>query len=379
MLFLSYASPDRARVETYYDALEQMGFRPWMDSRMLRVGQNWDFEIQRALDQAKIVVLFLSNNSVDRRGYVQREIKISLRKLEEKLIDDVYIIPVALDDVVRPPELSRIQFVDAKSPDCLEDMRLSISDQLKKLGEAELRETEIDGVKYARRKYSDSYDGIPGYEINADFVALKSDEYANINNANDLISGEIARSIMNSRSCALVPDNELYNIGQARWSRTNTLDWVLGEVVNSGRILSVVYTVHHYGAGAAHPVSGFKTFNFFLSPLIEISSFKDIIEDNACLEVIQTEARTQLSETLRAMIDGEPDENWIIEGTSDWDCFRSFSIHEGKISFHFGSYQVAAYVFGHQSVTIPVKKIAAYLTDFAANSLDVGWVKSQQT
>ncbi len=221
----------------------------------------------------------------------------------------------------------------------------------------------------------DTYDGVPGYEINADYVTVTSDEYPNLNNATDAIAGEISRSIMASRSCIIEPNVSLYNIGQARWSRTNTLDWVLGEVVSSGRALSVVYTIHYYMAGAAHPSSGFRSFNFFLSPLIEIKSFENLIEDKSCLAVIQKQAQLQLTTKLRSLSGNDPDQDWIKSGTKDWSCFRNFSIRDGDIVFYFGSYDVAAYVFGHQTVAIPAKDIAAYMTEFAANSLDLGWVR----
>jgi hypothetical protein len=76
LIFISYASPDRARVTPYYEDLENRGFNVWIDYKRLLAGQKWDFEIRKTLDAAALVVVFLSNNSVDRRGYVQREIKL---------------------------------------------------------------------------------------------------------------------------------------------------------------------------------------------------------------------------------------------------------------------------------------------------------------
>ena len=275
----------------------------------------------------------------------------------------------------RPIELNGIQFVNASSAHCLEEIRISITEQLARLGEAEASEAETESVKYRRRRFYDRYDGIPGYEINVEYVTISSEDHPSLENANDAIKGEISRSIMDCRSCAISPDSSLFNIGQARWSRTNTLDWVLSEVVTSGRILSVVYTVHHYMAGAVHPVSGIKTFNFFLSPMIEAQNFEAMIEDKSCLPLLQSTTRTQLYASLRSISDSEPDEEWIADGTKDWSCFKSFSIRDENIVFYFGSYQVAAYAFGHQTVTIPARDLAPYMTEFAANSLDLGWVR----
>ena len=89
-IFISYASPDRERVLPYFNWLEKQGFNVWIDCRRLKAGQNWDFEIKRALDKATFVLMFVSNLSYDRRGYLQRELKLALDKLSEKLIDDIY-------------------------------------------------------------------------------------------------------------------------------------------------------------------------------------------------------------------------------------------------------------------------------------------------
>jgi hypothetical protein len=67
-VFLSYASPDRDRVGPYADALESHGFNVWVDYKRLKAGQNWNFEIRRELEKAAVIVVFISNNSVDRRG-----------------------------------------------------------------------------------------------------------------------------------------------------------------------------------------------------------------------------------------------------------------------------------------------------------------------
>jgi putative cell wall-binding protein len=114
-VFLSYGSPDRQRVLPFYDFLISRGIEAWVDVKELRVGQNWDFEIKRALRRASIIIVFISNTSIDRRGYVQREIKAALDRASEKLIDDIYLIPVILDDDASVPEqLSHIQHVRAR-------------------------------------------------------------------------------------------------------------------------------------------------------------------------------------------------------------------------------------------------------------------------
>lgn len=83
-VFLSYASQDRERVLPVYEYLVTNGYpNTWIDCKKLLGGQNWDLEIKRNLGKSQIIIIFISNSSVNKRGYVQREIKIALKYLEE--------------------------------------------------------------------------------------------------------------------------------------------------------------------------------------------------------------------------------------------------------------------------------------------------------
>lgn len=376
-VFLSYASPDRDVVEEFYDALVGFGLNPWMDSRKLTAGQNWDFEIQRALDQAAIVVVFLSSHSITRRGYVQREIKLALRKQEEKLIDDVFLIPVALEPTERPRELSDIQFLDASSRTVYEDLRRAVSTQLEKVGEAKGEFRVADEVAYRIRSVIDSYDGIPGYEINTDFISIESNKYKNVTDAANFINGALSDLTMSARNAASDPDPINFNLAQDSWSRTNSLDLVFNELTTVGRVCSVSYTIHTYMAGAAHPVSSFLTYNFMLSPVTRIESLGSLFDNERAIEYIQLISRQQLLSNLRDQSGTEPDISWITSGTSDWSDLDHFTFKDGNLLLHFGSYQVAAYAYGHQSVSIPLVDLAGYLTRRASIALNVGWQRDR--
>ena len=135
LVFISYASPDRDRVSPFYESLIAEGFKVWMDCRDLRPGENWPFEIVRALDKATFVIAFISRNSFDRRGYVQRELKIALDKRNEKLVDDIYLIPVLLDaDAEIPPQLKDLQLISARAANCKAQIVEALRHQLERLG-----------------------------------------------------------------------------------------------------------------------------------------------------------------------------------------------------------------------------------------------------
>lgn len=111
-IFLSYTRDDQETVEKLYHFLSNAGFRPWMDTRDILAGEVWRNAIQRAIRDSDFFVVCLSENFVRRRGYLQKEVKDALKIQEEKLGDDIYVIPVRLDDCEIPDDLRDIHCLD---------------------------------------------------------------------------------------------------------------------------------------------------------------------------------------------------------------------------------------------------------------------------
>jgi len=111
-IFLCYTRPDRSKVEDLYEKLSSAGFKPWMDKRDILPGEQWEVSIQKAIRNSDFFLACLSVNSVDRRGYLQKEIKDALTIWQEKLSEDIYLIPVRLEECIVPDELRRFQYAD---------------------------------------------------------------------------------------------------------------------------------------------------------------------------------------------------------------------------------------------------------------------------
>jgi hypothetical protein len=78
-IFLCHASEDKAQVREVYHCLRAIdGFEPWLDEVDLLPGQDWNREIQQAIQNSDFILIFLSRTSVTRRSYVQREMKLAL-------------------------------------------------------------------------------------------------------------------------------------------------------------------------------------------------------------------------------------------------------------------------------------------------------------
>lgn len=112
LVFFCYASEDCDTVEKIYEVVDENGFKTWWDHRNLMPGQDWDKEITLAIEEAAICLVFLSNNSVHKTGYVNKEIKLILDKMDMMPEGRVFIVPIRLDDCAIPNRLSKWQVLE---------------------------------------------------------------------------------------------------------------------------------------------------------------------------------------------------------------------------------------------------------------------------
>jgi chaperone required for assembly of F1-ATPase len=111
-IFISYARSDANVVQNLYETLLGSKHHPWMDVNSIKGGENWLRAIYKAIDECQIFLAVLSNNSVSRRGVIQKELKKALDKWDGMLPDDIYIIPVRIDDCPIPDLLKHIQVLE---------------------------------------------------------------------------------------------------------------------------------------------------------------------------------------------------------------------------------------------------------------------------
>jgi hypothetical protein len=63
-VFLCHASADKPAVRALYQRLVRDGVDAWLDKEKLLPGQDWRLEIPKAVREADVVVVCLSNNSM---------------------------------------------------------------------------------------------------------------------------------------------------------------------------------------------------------------------------------------------------------------------------------------------------------------------------
>jgi hypothetical protein len=67
IIFLCHASEDKIEVQRLYQRLHADGFVPWLDTENLLPGQDWDYEIKKAVRAADAVVVCLSISTRPKR------------------------------------------------------------------------------------------------------------------------------------------------------------------------------------------------------------------------------------------------------------------------------------------------------------------------
>ena len=106
-VFLCHWSGDKPAVRELYRRLKTDGFDPWLDEVELLPGQDWEAEIGAAVRLCDAVAVCLSQKSVDKQGYMQKEIRFALEEADRKPEGMIFIIPIRLEQGVRVPDKLR--------------------------------------------------------------------------------------------------------------------------------------------------------------------------------------------------------------------------------------------------------------------------------
>jgi SOS-response transcriptional repressor LexA len=125
-VFLCHSSEDKPKVRKLYRRLVSDGFDAWLDEEKLIPGHNWDYEIRKAMQETDVVIICLSNNAVNKAGYVQKEIRQAIDKANEQPEGKVYLIPLKLEDCKVPASINQYQWVDLFSRTGYQQLRTTL-------------------------------------------------------------------------------------------------------------------------------------------------------------------------------------------------------------------------------------------------------------
>jgi hypothetical protein len=356
VVFLSYAREDADRVGSLYDALNNAGFKPWMATRDILPGENWERSIWRAVRRADFFVACLSSRSVGKRGFLQKEIKQALDIWQEKLSEDIYLIPARLEGCEVPVDLAQFQWVD-----------LFLEGGLGQL----LRAVEIGCQRQGKVRTQDHpyrivtvrlYDHDPDhrlYNVDVAYPQVQPEKPEWAKEINSHISGWVADLILSfrkqSRAAGVGEDAAKLHV-KLPGGMIDDLSISYAVTLFTGDLLSIRFQVSTYGAGAAHPNHNVRTFSYFLEPTV-LLDLSDLFEPGAhympalaalCSRALKAQAEEE----------GVSEEGWIEEGAAPEETkYKNFVLSDSALIVTFDPYQVGPYAWGIREVRIPYAKI----------------------
>lgn len=116
-IFISYCFKDKKQVEDIYDILTLFGCKPWMDTRDIPPGDRWKKSTKKAISESHFFMICLSNNSVNKRGLLHKKIRYTLDILNEVFHENIFLIPMRLEECNVPEDLQDLQLVNLYEDD----------------------------------------------------------------------------------------------------------------------------------------------------------------------------------------------------------------------------------------------------------------------
>ena len=361
-IFLSYAREDFERVAELYDRLFYAGFRPWIDKKDILPGEKWEQSIWKAFHNSDFILVCLSKNSVNKRGFLQKEIREALDKWREKLEDDIYLIPVRFDDCDVPASLREFEWVDLYEANGWILLLKSIYKGIERLGKHDGFQAAYSGIKIRTERLIESKESFPKYNLDVEFPQIDGLLGQSARELNIIIEGTLLSRVHAFR--AIHGKDALLNEWLSQF--TSELNSSYEVTLLSDTLVSLKIDFYEYGAGAAHGNSSTVTYNYQLSPIFPVdlnALFCPHIRPNH-LEIISEYCLNDLKRQAKQEIDAEFISSWVDEdGVSPMNekNFEKFNITEHSLIFTFDPYQVAPYAWGTRLVEIPYSGIKEYL------------------
>lgn len=156
-VFICYGREDETHARRLNQDLKGAGLNTWFDRERLLPGQKWEVEIKKAIGKSRFFIALLSSRSVNRRGFVQKELAQALSVLDEFPESGIFLIPARLDDCSLPTRLQKLQWVDMfpSWSDGLEILKraLNIESPSATIGPSSTRELLMGIIKLGTRAY----------------------------------------------------------------------------------------------------------------------------------------------------------------------------------------------------------------------------------
>jgi hypothetical protein len=356
--FICYPSESETIAREAAGFVRSVGIDCWFDKDSLVAGEDWDRSRRLALQDANVVLVLCSAATTGRNGVYQREINEALSLSADRRLGTIHILPLRLEDVPLPPELSRLQYVDYFGPDWRRKVAAGLDRACKEAGETTPDRLMVaaaqpdQGGVIARSKHEERSSGT----IEADWI-----EYALDGEYWDFVNGVI-------RTKALGGVYEARRQLDEWWQKTGS-SWEIhiSEFHRKGDLVSLTVGSFNYFAGAAHPNHGVKTINM-LGPQAGIMSAYDLFDGNAdalafLTDYVNLDLRRQSAETSEVF-----NISYYAE-TYGWELYDQYCFNEAGMQINLSSMSGLPHALGYFDTYLPWQSVKQFLAPVARRVL----------
>ena len=96
-VFVSYKREDAEPVKRLVEALEQVGLTVWQDTKSIRGGDDWLYEVRESIKNCTLFLPVISRNAQTDESEATREWNLALERTERMAQGTAFIIPVVID------------------------------------------------------------------------------------------------------------------------------------------------------------------------------------------------------------------------------------------------------------------------------------------
>jgi len=181
-VFLCHSSSDKLRVRNLYRRLRIEGIDPWLDKENLLPGQDWQQEIRNTMRIMDVVIVCISQNSINKVGFVQKEIVFALDVADEHPAGTIFIVPIRLEKCELPERLRHLHSVNLYEKRGFELLMLSLRRRAAELGVV-LKPEPVSQV-------------VPSQPIDLTFISVGDSSELDAEVSNSLTSEQVIKALI---------------------------------------------------------------------------------------------------------------------------------------------------------------------------------------
>ena len=356
MIVLSYAPDDMMRVDRFYRAFHEAGLKPWMDSIDRPPGALWERALSVAIRRCDLLIIFLSERSVDKHGLLRKEHIQALSDWEEKGADDVFVVLARLEACKVPDELANFQKFEAL--DDLKTLQLVRLLQVlhgKATGKLDFLPTKLE---YKLRQISP--ESPTHCDIGVTIPQFDSTESDLLDSANSLIevtAQDILNAFLIRAGCGLSA-NEIKELGLEKSS--NDGFWLQPIILTATRpLISIEFYISTYRRGETQRHHYTRTLNIDVENSTELF-LKSIVSNEAmAMKFFSIYCENALRAEPEFHLTGK---DWKFD-SSGMSISQSFGFRNAELIFIFAPRDIGGHAFGRKVVELPFNDVYRFLTD----------------